>query len=140
MAKRKAMLSVVFLPYGRFHIQALPYGNAITSDSFVEFLKRCRELWRKKRVNPISLSLQIDNAPGHTAKATTSFLGATGLERIKQSPYSPDLNLCGSCLFRALKHYIKAGNMHFNSSAEFENAKTQFMSNLNVVPMLIVGS
>ncbi|QQP53569.1 Hypothetical protein FKW44_006089 [Caligus rogercresseyi] len=48
-----------------------------------------------------------DNARPHTATDTKEFLTRRDVEPAKQSPYSPDLNLCDRFLFRKLKHLLR---------------------------------
>ncbi|QQP42498.1 Histone-lysine N-methyltransferase SETMAR, partial [Caligus rogercresseyi] len=47
-----------------------------------------------------------DNARPHTATDTREFLTWRDVKPVKQSPYSPDLNLCDRFLFRKLKHLL----------------------------------
>ena len=63
MFQHKTMLSIAFCPNGRYHLTCLPYEKTIDSDEFIGFFQRARELWRKRRVNPLMFSdmhLQID--------------------------------------------------------------------------------
>ena len=56
------------------------------------------------------LLLQIDNAK-HTLRSDyryTAILENTGVELLKQSPYSPDLNLCDRFLLTRLQENCKA--------------------------------
>ena len=129
MTQHKTMLSIAFCPNGRYH---LTYGKTIDSDEFIGFFQRARELWRKRRVNPLMFSdmhLQIDNAPSHRAKATKKFFENAGVTLIKQSPYSPDLNLCDCFLFRSMKSSFKSES--FTDSNDVFNAATQFMNDLD---------
>ncbi|QQP48528.1 Transposase, partial [Caligus rogercresseyi] len=52
--------------------------------------------------------LMWDNARPHTATDTREFLTRRDVEPVKQSPYSPDLNLCDRFLFQKLKHLLWA--------------------------------
>ena len=133
MTKKKTMLSVCFSPNGRFYLSTTPYGEAINSPTFVEFLQKMRELWRKRRRNSIHFStllLQMDNAPSHTAVNTQRFLEGTGVQLVKQAPYSPDLNLCDRFLFRGIKHSLK--NSQISCQSDVENAATHYMNSLEV--------
>ncbi|QQP49304.1 Transposase, partial [Caligus rogercresseyi] len=53
------------------------------------------------------LSPHVDNARPHTATDTREFLTRRDVEPVKQSPYSPSLNLCDRFLFRKLKHLLR---------------------------------
>ena len=48
-----------------------------------------------------------DNARPHAAADTRLFLTRRDVEPVKQSPYSPDLNLCDRYLFRKLKYLLR---------------------------------
>ena len=45
----------------------------------------------------------MDNARPHTAAQTQQFLEGRGVPLVKQSPYSPDLNLLDRFMFRHIK-------------------------------------
>ena len=45
----------------------------------------------------------MENARSHASRLTQGFLADTGVQIVKQSPYSPDLNLCDRFLFRKIK-------------------------------------
>ncbi|QQP37652.1 Transposase [Caligus rogercresseyi] len=53
------------------------------------------------------LSPHVGNARPHTATDNREFLTRGDVEPVKQSPYSPDLNLCDRLLFRKLKHLLR---------------------------------
>ena len=48
-----------------------------------------------------------DNACLHICSRTTPFLKQAKIQQLKQSPYSPDLNICDRFLFRKLKSGMK---------------------------------
>ena len=48
-----------------------------------------------------------DNARPQAAAETRHFLTQHDMEQVKQSPHSPDLNLCDRFLFRKLKHLLR---------------------------------
>ena len=134
MTPRKSLLSVVFSPCGRFHVETYRHGETMTSEKFITFLRRTAELWRKRRVNSIKLEdedvvLQIDNAPPHTASATKQYLACCGVKTLKQAPYSPDLNLADRFLFRSMKHSFKPNP--FNSHEDVRRSADEFMKNIS---------
>ncbi|QQP54273.1 Uncharacterized protein FKW44_007051 [Caligus rogercresseyi] len=51
--------------------------------------------------------LMWDNARAHTVTDTREFLTRRDVEPVKQSPYSPDLNLCDRFLLQKLKHLLR---------------------------------
>ena len=58
---------------------------------------------RRGKIKFKDLLLQMDNARPHALRLTQGFLAESGVQIIKQSPYSPDLNLCDRFLFRKIK-------------------------------------
>ena len=47
----------------------------------------------------------MDNTRPHTAARTQEYLTRSGATLLKQSPYSPDLNLCDRFLFTRLQEH-----------------------------------
>jgi len=66
---------------------------------------------RKKRpemlVNLENIYLHKDNAPAHTASATSLELDVLGLNRIAHPPYSPDLAPMDFSVFPAIKSELR---------------------------------
>lgn len=132
MTTQKTMLSIAFSPNGRFHLACLPYGKAIDSEELLKFFKRARELWGKRRKNPLvfgDMHLQFDNAPAHRSKVVKEYFSTAGATLINQSPYSPDYNLCDRFLFRAMKRHFK--NLVFENCDDVLNAAITFMKDLS---------
>ena len=50
---------------------------------------------------------QMDNARPHTSRLTQDYVTKIGFSLVKQSPYSPDMNLRNRYLFRILKQDLK---------------------------------
>ncbi|QQP36831.1 Uncharacterized protein FKW44_022040 [Caligus rogercresseyi] len=70
----------------------------------IEYLKTTEKRFLSLKKDKIRLKdclLMWDNACPHTATDTWR-----DVEPVKQSPYSPDLNLCDKFLFRKLKHLL----------------------------------
>ncbi|QQP57813.1 Transposase [Caligus rogercresseyi] len=61
---------------------------------------------KKDKIRLKDCLLMWDNARPHTATDTREFLTRRDVEPVKQSPYSPDLNLCDRFLFRKLNHLL----------------------------------
>ena len=103
---KRTMLIVAFTPNKRFSVSATPPKSTIDSDKFIEFVRHTGNKWRSLRTKPIKLSevvWQMDNARPHTSRATTEFFEQRGIQKLWQSPYSPDYNLCDRFLFSWLK-------------------------------------
>ena len=72
---------------------------------------------------------QMDNARPHTAMITQRYLTSTGVSVVKQSPYSPDMNLCDRYLFPYVKNELK--NIPFDSAKEVETELTHSFRHLS---------
>ncbi|MEL7308125.1 MAG: transposase, partial [Pseudomonadota bacterium] len=110
MTKRKTLLSVIFTPNKKFHVQGTCSNETIDADYFINFLHTTGEKWRSLRSDPTRLNqllIQFDNARPHASKKTKEFLTRRGIQTLWQPPYSPDLNLCDRWLFDRLKREIK---------------------------------
>ena len=128
MTVKKSLVLLAFTCDKKLSVRALPYGEKIDSEAFVEFVNRTGVLWRKLWPHPTALKdlhWQHDNARPHTAASTKAFFERRGISLVFQAPYSPDLNICDRWLFRELKRKLK-GEL-FDSHIELENGfKTAF--------------
>ena len=123
ITKRKALLLLCFTANKKVVVKTLPYGETVNSEQYIAFLKLVGDRWRSLRRDPThlrDLSLQHDNARPHTSKDTTRFLQDRDVFLVKQSPYSPDFNLCDRWLFAHLKCAFK--HMRFDSADEVKDA------------------
>ena len=104
---RKTMVMVSFTcKPKRYSVSFLPKGTSIDSVKMIEYLKLTGKRFMNHRGVKIKfkdLLLQMDNARPHASRLTQGFLADSGVQIIKQSPYSPDLNLCDRFLFRKIK-------------------------------------
>ena len=78
------------------------YGKAVSSEDFVDFIKRLKGKAGKRQ-----LSLYLDNASIHRAKVVKSFCEAAGVELIFNPPYFPQGNSI-ELLFAQQKRAFKA--------------------------------
>ena len=126
LTPKKTMLLVAFTTNpARFSITALQKGQTIDSEYMVQFFKDTNKRFSSLRRNKIKFSellLQIDNARPHTSKRTQSYLETTGVELLKQSPYSPDLNLCDRFLFTRLQEHCRA-TLYLSSGEVYEDVQ-----------------
>ncbi|QQP38563.1 Transposase, partial [Caligus rogercresseyi] len=91
-------------------ITALPAGTTADRNTMIEYLKTTGKRFLSLKKDKIRLKdclLRWDNARPHTATDTREFLTRRDVETVKQSPYSPDLNLCDRFLFQKLKHLLQ---------------------------------
>ena len=110
MTKRKTLLSVIFTPNKKFHVQGTSPNETVDADYFISFLHKTGEKWRCLRSDPTRLNqllIQFDNARPHSSRKTKEFLERRGIETLWQPPYSPDLNLCDRWLFDRMKRELK---------------------------------
>ena len=111
LTKRKTMILIAFsCKPKRFSLTLLPQGATVDSSFTVKFLKATRNRFRQLKTAPVrfkNMMLQWDNARPHVSRETTDYLDQTGIRQIKQSPYSPDLNMCDRFLFRKIKSGLK---------------------------------
>ena len=111
MTKRKPMLLVaITCKPQRYRLILLPPGHTVNSDVTIQLLKDTKRRFSQVRRNPIALrnmALLWDNARLHICIKTTTFLKQAKIQQLKQSPHSPDLNICDRFLFRKLKSGMK---------------------------------
>ena len=62
----------------------------------------------------------MDNGRPHTAALTQNYLTSRSVKLVKQSPYSPDMNLCDRYLFRHLKKELRP--QEFGSTSDVRKA------------------
>ena len=111
LPKRKAMLLVaITCKPKRYSLTLLPPGHTVNSDVTIQLLKDTKRRFSQVRRNPVALKDMVllwDNARLHICSRTTTFLEQVKIQQLKQSPYSPDLNICDRFLFRKLKSGMK---------------------------------
>ena len=110
LTDRKTMEMVSFTcKPKRYSVSVLPKGISVDSLKMIENLKSTGKMFMNHKggeINFKDLVLQMENARPHASRLTQGFLANTGVLIIKQSPYSPDLNLCDRFLFRKIKYEI----------------------------------
>ena len=82
----------------------MPSRKSINAECMIQYLKDTNKRVQNLKKDKISLKeilFQMDNAIPHTA--TQNFLASWNVSLVKQSPYSPDLNLLDSFLCRQVK-------------------------------------
>ena len=94
-----------------FKTTAFQKGQTIDSEYMIQFFKDTNKRFsnlKRNRIKFPQLLLQIDNSRPHTSKRTQAYLENTGVKLLKQSLYSPDLNLCDRLLFTRLQEHCRA--------------------------------
>ena len=122
---------MICLTANKFSVKALPYGETINSNVYVDFLKATGEKWRKLHSDPVKLnelSFQHDNARPHSVKATKHFLERPGVKMITQAPYSPDFNILDLWINCHLKTKFK--NTTFTNAKEVGVAALQALRDI----------
>lgn len=131
MTTRKVMLAIAFTANKRFSIHAYSHAERLDSTAYVNFLIETGNKWRTLRSNPIrlnQLTWQHDNARCHTSNETTAFFHRRKIELVKQSPYSPDLNLCDRFINQKLKEHIR--QLDLNSAEEVANSAMVYLRSI----------
>ena len=127
MTPKKALLLMAFTGDGKIVVSAKPYGETVTAEVYIEFVRTVGDRWRTLRSKSTRLSelrWMHDNARPHSARETVDFFHGRGVQMIKQSPYSPDFNLCDRWVFKSLKQHFK--DFDFSSSEEIEEAAVRW--------------
>ena len=110
LTPRKTMLSIVVTGNGKVHANVTDKGETVDSERYTNFVHETGERWRKLHSDPTCLKDLLwmhDNARPHTSATTTAFFEKRGVQLVKQSPYSPDVNLCDRWLFKELKKNLR---------------------------------
>ena len=104
---RKAVVIVTYTSQQkRILLTLLPQGATMNSGITKKFLDDTQRRSRQLQGAPIQLAdmvLQWDNARPYTSRKTTAHLAKLKVQLVKQSPYSPDLNMRDRFLFRKIK-------------------------------------
>jgi transposase len=123
LTPRKCLMIVAFSACKRFSIKAIPYGETVNGDVYIEFVRETGRKWLNVRRNPINLQnviWQHDNARPHTKHEVVEFFQQRKISLLHQAPYSPDLNLCDRWLFSTVKKDLRL--QQFSSCEEVEAA------------------
>jgi histone-lysine N-methyltransferase SETMAR len=123
LTPRKCLVMVAFTASKRINVKSLPYGETINGEVYQEFVQETGKRWWSLTRNPVGLRGKVwqhDNARPHSKKDVVEFFQRRGIELLRQSPYSPDLNLCDRWLFSLLKKTLRP--QLFNSYTEVEEA------------------
>ncbi|QQP51041.1 Uncharacterized protein FKW44_012247 [Caligus rogercresseyi] len=84
-------------------------GVHLQAEAGIDYCTTCRDHSRPEhhdRVPEDDWEALSQPEKGQDPAERLEFLTRRGVELVKQSPYSPDLNLCESFLFRKLKHLL----------------------------------
>jgi len=118
----KVMLSVFWDENGVIFTDYLQNGVTITAQYYINLLEKVRDAIKQKRRGMISKGILLlhDNAPAHTAHATTAAASRLGYHILPQPAYSPDLAASDFFLFRNLKKELSG--RRFSDNEEVINA------------------
>lgn len=96
LTPKKALVMIALTANKRFNVKPLPYGETVDGDTYLKFVQHTGEKWRCLRRCPVSLRnlhWQHDNARPHVRHDVQDFFLRRKVQLIRQSPYSPDLNI-----------------------------------------------
>ena len=105
----------------RFSVSVMPKGKTVDSDVMIDYIQMTGKRFQNLKKNKVQLSdllWQMDNARPHTSQATQDYLTRREVSLVKQSPYSPDLNLCDRYIFRILKSELKQDSLISQSEVQ----------------------
>ena len=132
LTTKKTLFLIAFTSCpSRFSITALPKDEKIDAECYIQFLKDTGKRFnnlRRSKTKFRDLTLQFDNARPRIAERTRSYMSAVGLTNIKQSPYSPELNLCDRFLFTRLQEHCRM--QHYENSEELKVGVQRFLRQL----------
>lgn len=128
----KVLYSVFWDQDGIILLHQVPDGQRINAQYYSKILKEhLSKALREKRPNlkTITMLLQHDNAPAHTAKKTLTVIKDLGWTTLPHPPYSPDLAPSDYHLFSDLKKYVRG--RHFRSRSSLGSAVYQWSQKLD---------
>lgn len=131
LSNRKTMLVIAYTSNKRISIEGYASGSTMDSEAYVNFIRKTGDKWRMLRSAPIHLSQlhwQHDNARSHVSAHTVAFCQNRHMSMVKQSPYSPDLNLLDRWINSRIKDYVRQGN--FDSTEEIVDASLQCLRSI----------
>lgn len=131
------MMVMMALNYdGLSHFKILDKNQTVDSNVYIQFLAETMsqfdsyELRQERRaVSFENVFLQHDNARPHISQATNTYLKDKNCKLIKQSPYSPDLNLLDRMIFPLLE--MRRSKITFGSKQELSDFLEENMSTLS---------
>lgn len=106
---QKVMVTVFWDDKGVILLDFLERGRTVTSERYIETLKKLTEAIRRKRPNKNLKTIHIhhDNARPHTSLATNQAIGKLGWSVVPHPPYSPDLAPSDFHLFGPMKDSLR---------------------------------
>ncbi len=114
---KKTMVVLFFDTAGVVHLEFMPRGETVDTDTWIAILGRLKESIRRKR--PImwrggfngnkdrDFLLHMDNAPSHVSIRSLAFYGENGFELLSHPAYSPDLAPCDFWAFPFAKAQMR---------------------------------
>ncbi len=115
------MAILFFDTLGVVHLEFVPPRMTVTTDFWIEVMKRFKDSVRRKR--PIlwkggfdgqtdrAFRLHLDNAPAHVSVPALAFYGENDVNLLSHPAYSPDLVPCDFWAFPTLKKQLRGCRM-----------------------------
>ena len=108
--ERKHMAVVAVNFQGLSYSKVLRRNETVDSELYCSFLEEVMDFFssdqmrrERRAVEWRNMTLMQDNAKPHVSRHTISFLERRHVRLLRQSPYSPDLNLCDRMIFPMLE-------------------------------------
>ena len=110
LTRNKVMLAIAYTANKRISLQTFPSGCFMDADAYVDFVKETATKWGNLRTAPVNVTdlyWQHDNARCHIAATVQQYFQQRRTTLVKQSPYSPDLNMLDRWLNCKLKEELR---------------------------------
>lgn len=103
--EKKMMVIVALSQKGYHYFEILEQNQSINAERYVVFIGNLINFLQNspEPIQPENLRLMHDNARPHVARHTAEYIASRNIRLLPQPPYSPDVNLCDSYLFKRLE-------------------------------------
>lgn len=104
MCLKKRMILVAGNFSGDFYFEILEDGGSINAVRYIEFIDNCFQHIQDNGTPAERILWMHDNARPHRALVTEQYLERKVVTKVRQPPYSPDLNLMDRYVFRNMEN------------------------------------
>lgn len=128
MCVKKRMIMVAGNFSGQFYFEVLEDGGSINAHRYIQFIANCLRHLQDIGTPAERVMWMHDNARPHVARMTVQFLDDNVVSRVRQPPYSPDLNLMDRYIFRNFEN--NRLGVDFANVNELRENLTQFLASM----------
>ena len=126
---KKALVMIALTANKRFSVKALSNGKTIDGKAYLDFVKSTGDKWRCLRSRPVLLHWQHGNARPHVKTEVSEYFTRRQVTMIRQSPYSPDLNILDRWVNEQLKKDLRL--KRFTSAEEVEKEVVRVLNHID---------